>query len=76
MANAVKKEAGETIRELAAHNREVLQGSMHEIQDRIKNRSAEMVDESMQLVKKYPLTTALGAATVGCIVGLFLGRRR
>ena len=39
-----------------------------------RENSSEMMEKSVEMAKKYPVHTALGAGAVGMVTGLILGR--
>ena len=39
-----------------------------------RENSSEMMERSVEMAKKYPVHTALGAGAVGIVTGLVLGR--
>ena len=39
-----------------------------------RENSSEMMERSVEMAKKYPIHTALGAGAVGMVTGLVIGR--
>lgn len=65
-----------SVRDFASQKAHGMKDSLHDVQEMVKHRSSELIDDSIRLVKRYPVSTALGAVAVGFIAGILLGGRR
>ena len=49
--------------------------AVSEVSENLADQTKQIADASVEMAKKYPLHTAVGAAAVGLAVGLFLNRK-
>ncbi len=67
-AKAIKSEASDAFKDFT--------DSAIELKDRVQAASSNAVEQTVDVVKKYPVYTALGAAAVGFIAGIFINRNK
>ncbi len=65
----------ESVKEFSSNAARRLRESAHDVGDSLKDRTSTIISESVELVKRYPLTTALGAVAAGFIAGVIISRK-
>jgi ElaB/YqjD/DUF883 family membrane-anchored ribosome-binding protein len=66
------KDKYESVEESALKAKVQISNATEELAEQTK----KMADASIEVAKKYPLHTAVGAAAIGFAVGLFLNRKK
>ena len=78
MDSTAKKtmDSDSSIKSFARENTHAMREGLRDAKDVIKDRSTVLVEESVDFVKRYPVSTAIGAVAVGFIAGLFISGRK
>lgn len=66
----------DSVKDFATHKAHDMKDSLKDVRSMVRDRSAALVEDSVDLVKRYPISTAVGAVAVGFLAGIFLGGRR